>query len=174
MLRQPLPQAIQDGARRTGGRPTGLPHFTTDSTPTNAPAVHDAKEPTSRANYGTVAMMAGEAWKRLRRGNRGPRPTVPLAKIERDDTDGSLSPSTSYDSPPPVDHERDDTPAGAAVPEAFYTDAASGETLDPLRTRIMTGEGKTRVDRAYFHDYPVYQPEATLHHAPLTGVQAKP
>ena len=151
----------------TGGRPTGLPHFTTDSTPTNAPAVHDAKEPTSRATYGTVAMMAGQAWKRLRPGNRGPRPTVPMAKIERDDTDGSLSPSTSYDSPPPVDHERDEPPAGAAVPEAFYTDAASGETLDPLQTWIKTGEGKTRVDRVYFHDYPVYQPEATLNHAPL-------
>ena len=80
----------------TGGRPTGLPHFTTESTPTNAPAVHDAKEPTPRATYGTVAMMAGQAWKRLRAGKRGPRATVPMAKIERDDTEGSLSPSTSY------------------------------------------------------------------------------
>ena len=43
----------------TDGRPTGLPHVTTETTPTNAPAVHDAKEPTTRAAYGTVAQRAG-------------------------------------------------------------------------------------------------------------------
>ena len=124
--------------------------------------MHGAKEPTTRATYGTVAMRAGQAWKRLRAGKRVPRATVPMMKIERDDTEGSLSPDTSYDSPPPVDQERDETPTGAAVPMAFYTVAASGVTPDPPRTWTKTGESKTREDRIYIHDYPVYQPEATL------------
>ena len=50
---------------------------------------------------------------------------------------------------------------------AFYTVAASGVTPDPPRTWTKTGESKTRVDRIYIHDHPVYQPEATLNHAPL-------
>ena len=88
-------------------------------------------------------------------------------KIEREDTDGSVSPSTSYDSPPHVKRERDDTLAKAAVPMPSYTLAASGVAPASPRTFTTTGESKTRVDRIYVPNHRAYQPEATLHLAPL-------
>ena len=152
----------------TDGRPTGPPHVTTETTPTTAPAVHDAnKEPTTRAAYGTAALRAGHAWKRSRAGNRAPRATVPAVKIERDVSEGSYTPDTSYDSSPLNDQDRDEPPTGAAVAMAFYTVAASGVTPDTKRTWSVPGEPKTRVDRVYDYHPRVYQPEATLNHAPL-------
>jgi len=151
----------------TGGRPTGLPHSTTDSTPKIAPAVHDAKEPTPRTKYGTARLRAGEAWNWVRRGKHGPRPTVVRVKTEREDSDGSVSPSTSYDSPPHVKRERDDAFEKTAVPMPSYTLAASGVAPAPPRTSTTTGEALTRVDRVYVPNHPAFQSEATRHLAPL-------
>ena len=75
-------QRMKTERAETDGHPTGSPHDTTETTPTPAPAGHDAnKEPATRAAYGTAAQKAGQAWKRPRADNRAPRATVGLAPI---------------------------------------------------------------------------------------------
>ena len=166
-LRHCLNKRCKTEPADTGGRPAGPPQSTTDSTLTNPPVVHQEKEPTPRAKYGTARMRAGEAWNWIRHGKHVPRPTVERVKIEREDTDGSVSPSTSYDSPPHVKRERDDTFAKTAMPMPSYTLAASGVAPASPRTSTTTGEALTRVDRVYVPNHPAFQSEATRHLTPL-------
>ena len=159
-------QQMKTERAEADGRSTDSSPGNDKTTPRPAPAVHEANtEPPTRTAYGTSAQKAGQAWKRARSDNRGPRATVPAVKIERDVSEGSYTPDTSYDSSPRND--REESPTGAAMAMAFYTVAGSGVTPDTKRTWSTPGEPKTRVDRVYDYHPRVYQPEATLNHAPL-------
>ena len=122
-------QQVKTERAETDGRSMGSPLGNAKTTPRRAPAVHDANtEPSTRSAYDTSAQKAGQAWKRARSDNHGPRATVPSVKMECDATDGSYTPDTSYDSSPRND--REESPTGAAMAIPLYTLTGSGVTPD--------------------------------------------
>ena len=123
-------------------------------------------EPSTRTTaYGTSAQKAGQAWKRARSDNHGPRATVPFVKMECDATDGSYTPDTSYDSS--QRNDREESPTGAVMAIPLYTLTGSDVTPDTTRNWSTPGEAKTRVDIPNtYHTSAQPTPKATPNHTP--------